>query len=245
LLPLQVGRYGQLQDWSHDSEDEDVFHRHTSHLVGVYPGRQLSAEESPDLFAAAQTSLERRGEESTGWSLGWRVALWSRFGDGNRALRLLTNMLRLVRDGDSERYDHGGVYASLLGAHPPFQIDGNFAATAGIAEMLLQSHRSLLMLLPALPDAWPEGEVRGLRARGGFEVGIRWKHGRLTEAEIMSRLGNVCSVSIGNGHENGIAVYQGDTSIPVQISAKGVVSFETEQGLTYRLVTDHAGESGA
>lgn len=245
LLPLQVGRFGQLQEWSHDSEDEDVYHRHTSHLVGVYPGRQLSAEDSPELFAAAQTSLERRGEESTGWSLGWRVALWSRFGDGNRALRLLTNMLRLVRDGDSERYDHGGVYASLLGAHPPFQIDGNFAATAGIAEMLLQSHRSLLMLLPALPDAWPEGEVRGLRARGGFEVGIRWKDGRLTEAEIMSRLGNVCSVSIGNGHGNGIAVYQGDTSIPVQVSAKGVFSFETEQGLTYRLVTDHAGEPGA
>ncbi|GAE07438.1 putative large secreted protein [Paenibacillus sp. JCM 10914] len=234
LLPLQIGRYGQLQEWSKDFEDEDVFHRHTSHLIGVHPGRQLSERDTPELFAAARTSLERRGDESTGWSLGWRVALWSRFGEGDRALELLSNMLRLVKDGETERYEQGGVYASLLGAHPPFQIDGNFAATAGIAEMLLQSHRSTLMLLPALPDAWQAGEVRGLRARGGFEVSIRWENGSLEEAEITSCSGHRCSVSAGS--EAKLTVYHGDIEVPIQRADDGTISFSTDTGTTYRLV---------
>ncbi|WP_405168595.1 glycosyl hydrolase family 95 catalytic domain-containing protein [Paenibacillus sp. FSL H3-0286] len=232
LLPLQVGKYGQLQEWSSDFEDEDMYHRHTSHLVGIYPGRQLSEEETPELFAAARTSLERRGDESTGWSLGWRVALWSRFRDGNRSLRLLSNMLRLVKDGESEQYNHGGVYANLLGAHPPFQIDGNFAASAGIAEMLLQSHRGYLELLPALPNEWQEGRVAGLRARGGFEVSIQWDNGKLVEAQITSLLGTECVIRM----DTPLKVTCGSQDIQCERSAEGRVSFATTAGQSYKLI---------
>ncbi|KRE48878.1 glycosyl hydrolase family 95 catalytic domain-containing protein [Paenibacillus sp. Soil724D2] len=195
LFPMQIGKYGQLQEWSQDFEDEDKHHRHISHLFGVYPGRQLTQHTTPELYTAAQQSLNRRGDEGTGWSLGWKVGLWARFGDGNRALGLLTNLLRLVKD-DTENYQTGGIYANLFDAHPPFQIDGNFAAASGIAELLLQSHQGYLHLLPALPDAWPTGFVKGLRARGGFEVNISWNKGEIVQAEIYSHFGGLCSVQI-------------------------------------------------
>jgi alpha-L-fucosidase 2 len=195
LFPMQIGKYGQLQEWSQDFEDEDKHHRHISHLFGVYPGRQLTQQTTPELYAAAQQSLNRRGDEGTGWSLGWKVGLWARFGDGNRALELIANLLRLVKD-DTENYQTGGIYANLFDAHPPFQIDGNFAAASGIAELLLQSHQGYLQLLPALPDAWPTGFVKGLRARGGFEVSISWDKGEIVEAEIYSHSGGLCSVQI-------------------------------------------------
>lgn len=234
LQPLQVGKYGQLQEWSEDFEDEDTYHRHTSHLVGVYPGRQLSEEETPEWFAAARTSLERRGDESTGWSLGWRVALWSRFRDGNRSLRLLSNMLRLVQDGDTEQYNHGGVYANLLVAHPPFQIDGNFAASAGIAEMLVQSHFSYLELLPALPDSWQKGYVSGLRARGGFEVSIWWDRGQLAEAQITSLLGTDCVL---RSDVPLIVTLNGTRLDAIRINAS-TLKFPTAAGQTYSFAVE-------
>ncbi|SET68102.1 glycoside hydrolase N-terminal domain-containing protein [Paenibacillus sp. NFR01] len=237
LLPPQIGRYGQLQEWAQDFEDEDPHHRHTSHLVGVYPGRQLSQEETPELFRAARVSLQRRGDESTGWSLGWRIALWSRFRDGERALALLANMLRLVRDDGREVYSHGGgVYANLLGAHPPFQIDGNFAASAGIAEMLLQSHLPWLELLPALPQRWESGHAAGLCARGGFEVHLRWSGGTLAEAEIASKLGAECRVRAGIP----LAVTCEGRQVAAETGPDGVLRFATERGKRYVLAPANA-----
>lgn len=219
LLAPQIGKWGQLQEWAEDRDDPNDKHRHLSHLIAVHPGRQISPLTTPELAEAARVSMNARGDGATGWSKAWKINIWARLHDGNRAYKLLSEQVK------------GNYYGNLFGFHPPFQIDGNFGYASGVAEMLLQSHTGQIHLLPALPDAWAIGSVKGLRARGGFEVDLTWADGDLSNAVIRSGQDRSCQLR----SPVPLTVMQGTRKIAIQELEKDLISFSAKKGATYRI----------
>jgi alpha-L-fucosidase 2 len=229
LPPMQISSSGYLQEWLEDYREADPQHRHVSHLYGLYPSNQISPNTTPELAAAARETLERRGDGGTGWSRAWKINFWARLQDGNRAYKLLKNLLEPTAGDEISMSSGAGTYANLFCAHPPFQIDGNLGGTAGIAEMLIQSQDGYIQLLPALPDRWASGSFKGLRVRGGAEVDASWKNSRLLSATLRAETGGTFRVKVP---DHVTAVKRNGKRITVE---NGYIALELKKGQEARV----------
>jgi len=229
LPPVRIGGYGQVQEWLEDLDGPDDHHRHVSMLWGAFPGSTISVDRTPLEAQATKVALDHRGDVASGWSMAWKLCLWARLHEGERSYRLIREFLTLNDNFNVSTRTAGGIYPNLFCCHPPFQIDGNFGATAGIVEMLLQSQEDALEFLPALPKEWATGSVHGIKARGGFIVDINWRDGRLAMARVTSGLGGLCRVRVRAGASVSL------DGASTRLSESNFIEFETKPGSSYEL----------